>query len=78
MHLFIGRMKTLENEIGTLIEAVKAMTEIGDELSVANRPLPKCNGCQYRLVYLTINRQECFYKYIEKTSSDCKVNDNEN
>jgi hypothetical protein len=77
MHLSIGRMKILEKETGTLIEAVKAMTEIGDELSVPNRPLPKCNGCQYRLVYLTINRQECFYQYIEKTSEDCKVNNNE-
>ena len=65
----------MANEI--LLEAVRAITEIGDELSVKNRPEPKCEGCEYRMVDLSENRQVCFYKFIENSSYECKVNGNE-
>jgi len=78
MHLYVGKMKHLDSNKGTLIETVKAISEIGDELSVPNSPLPECNGCQYRMVDLSRNRHECFYKFIEKTSSNCKVKGYEN
>ena len=63
-------------EAGTLLRAVKAITEIGSELSVPNRPEPKCDGCEYRMVDLSENRQVCFYKFIENSSDECKVNRN--
>ena len=78
MHLYKGKMKTIEKDLGKLINAVKAISEIGDELSVPNLPLPECDGCEYRLLDISGNRQECFYKFIEKTISNCKVKGHEN
>lgn len=71
-------MKTTDSDVGTLIEAVKAISEIGSELSVPNIPLPECNGCKYRMVDLSEKRHECFYSYIEQSSSNCKVKGYEN
>lgn len=78
MHLYKGKMKTIEKDLGKLTKAVKAISEIGDELSVPNLPLPKCNGCQYRLLDISENQQWCYYKFIEKTTSNCKVKGHEN
>lgn len=78
MHLYKGKMKTIEKNLGKLLKAVEAISEIGDELSVPNLPLPECDGCQYRLLDISRNRQECFYKFIEKTTSNCKVKGHEN
>ena len=72
------KMKTIERNIEKLIKAVKAISEIGDELLVPNLPMPECGGCQYRLLDISGNRQECFYKFIEKTTSNCKVKGHEN
>jgi len=73
MQMYKGKMETSDNDIDTLIETVKAISKIGNELFAHNLPLPECDGCQYRMVDLTRNRHECFYKLIEKSSSNCKV-----
>jgi len=78
MHLYKGKMKSIEQDLGRLTKTVNAISEIGNELSVPNLPLPECDGCQYRLLDKSMNRQECFYKFIEKTTSNCKGKGHEN
>ncbi|MFQ5431640.1 MAG: hypothetical protein ACE5EN_03935 [Nitrospinota bacterium] len=78
MQIDKGKMKTYSNEVDALVESIKVISEIGNELAVPNRPLPECEGCQYRMVDLSRNRHECFYKFIEKSSSNCKVKGYEN